>query len=483
MLSSKTSTLQDQWANHLWNLFSETRAASHADPQVLLDLVGIMLWFAICAKADGLPLERRESFLSSWSRFLGSSSQEVRNLLEPVLSEASQEDMYLREALEYLNKKSLMTLGTEEILSVAQKIDHLALSQDIEVRRAIVEAYQRLAIQTDWKSGMSTSPIALTKLIVELADPTPTDVIYDPFAGMGGFLLEAWRHLQERSVAPISSHNFHIHGQEINLTAGSRAILIAHIAGCPFAVTFGNSLTPTYRAWNPTLVISDPPLGGVSRSGRSNVERVSMFGSVPVPTSVAQHFDSLAQILQDIAPEHGRALVVLPPRLLFGGGATARARQELVQQDLIEAVITLPKGLYLPHTSLGLCLVTFNYRKPLVRQNKVLLIDGESLGRPKAGERFSQDLFEQELPRIVEAYNSGEALDRLSVVVTADELKAQEWDLTPSRYFPQPGAHEARQDLAELAREASASRQRDQAAQETLWQEAKQLLEMIAPRF
>ncbi|HEX6687710.1 MAG TPA: N-6 DNA methylase, partial [Solirubrobacterales bacterium] len=163
-----------------------------------------------------------------------------------------------------------------------------------------------------------------------------TGAVYDPAAGLGGFLIALWR--------AAAGQGRELFGQEVDATASRLARQRFLVHEIPVSLAAGDTLLddgwPELRA---DVVVCDPPYRAKKSwpAGAARDPRWA-FGPPPVSTDFAW--------LQHAAyhlTESGRAYVFLPPGSLFRGGREADLRMQLLANGTVEAVVSLP-----PRTSL-----------------------------------------------------------------------------------------------------------------------------------
>jgi type I restriction enzyme M protein len=122
---------------------------------------------------------------------------------------------------------------------------------------------------------------------------------------------------------------------------------------------------------------------------------------------------------------------VLPHGVLFRGGSEGRIREQILKNDLIEAVIALPPKLFYG-TGIPAAIIIFNKNKPEARKGKVLVIDAEkdfSEGKNQNSLRF------QDIQKIVKAYDNYKDIEKYSRVVDLSEIAEKEYNLNVQQYI------------------------------------------------
>jgi len=128
---------------------------------------------------------------------------------------------------------------------------------------------------------------------------------------------------------------------------------------------------------------------------------------------------------------NGRAGVVLPHGVLFRGGAEGRIREQILKNDLLDAVIALPPKLFYG-TGIPAAILIFNRNKPANRKGKVLIIDGE---KDFSEGKNQNNLRVQDIAKIVKAYDKFENVENYARVVSLKEIAENEYNLNVRRYI------------------------------------------------
>jgi len=141
--------------------------------------------------------------------------------------------------------------------------------------------------------------------------------------------------------------------------------------------------------------------------------------------------------------------IVLDQGVLFRGGSEGEIRKKVVEEDLVECVVSLPEKLFYNTGAPG-CLVFFNNNKPAERKGKVLFIyagnDYEKL-------KNMNKLRDEDIGRIVKAYKEFQDIKEFAKVVSLDKIRGNNHSLTVSRYVEAFGEDElvnVKQVLEEL---------------------------------
>jgi len=236
------------------------------------------------------------------------------------------------------------------------------------------------------KEGEVYTPPEVVRLIVEIIQPQPGDSIYDPACGTGGMLIETFNYLRNHygeAKATFSDY----YGQEVRSDTYILANINLYMRGIPFDkmhLAQGDTLkNPKFVTEDGTLqrfdvVIANPPwnLKGydwkkLSKSGEIKFVDRFTYGFPPKNSA------DWAWVQHMIASSSGekRIGLVIDPGMLTRGNKEFLIRKRIIEDDLIEAVIMLPSGLFYHSQGLTGIIVILNKNKPSDRKGKVMFIN------------------------------------------------------------------------------------------------------------
>ncbi len=291
------------------------------------------------------------------------------------------------------------------------------------------------------KSGEFYTPRSVVRMMVDILDPQEGESIYDPACGTGGMLLAAIDHVKDAGGDPRTFYG-KIYGQEKNLTTSSVARMNLVLHGIEDlqiaredtlrnpAFTNGAGGLGTFDC-----VIANPPFS--LKEWGLEVWEADPWGRAQfgIPPKSYGDYAFVQHMVASMAEgPNSRMAVVLPQGALFRKGAEGKIRKALLQEDMIEAVIGLAPNLFYG-TGLAGSIMILRRQKPLGRKNKVLIVDAASLFRKGRAQNFlDPDHGEQ----IVKWFESFEDVEHRANAVTLDEIEAEEWTLSISRYVLPP---------------------------------------------
>lgn len=295
------------------------------------------------------------------------------------------------------------------------------------------------------KAGEFYTPRSVVRMMVKILDPKPGDSIYDPACGTGGMLLGAIEHVKQGGGDPRTFFG-KIHGQEKNLTTAAIARMNLVLHGIEdFKIVredtlrspaFTDSSTGGLSTFD--CVIANPPFS-LKEWGREIWENDpwgrAAFG---LPPDSYGDYAWVQHMVASMAARTGRMAVVLPQGALFRKGAEGEIRRQLLERDMIEAVIGLAPNIFYG-TGLAPAVVILRRTKPAARKSKVLIVDASSLVREGRAQNYLDPEHAEQIVAWVRAFKSVE--DRAKVVMLA-EIEAEDWTLNISRYVLPPVAED-----------------------------------------
>lgn len=200
-------------------------------------------------------------------------------------------------------------------------------------------------------AGQYFTPRPLIDSMVAVMQPTLDDIIQDPAAGTGGFLISANRYIREHEnpdkwteTQQRKYHRNTFYGMELVQDAHRLALMNLMLHGLdsdPEAagIRYGDTLSPEGQALpKATLILTNPPFGTKSGGGLPSRDDFSF------PTSNKQ-FAFLQHIYRGLKPG-GRAAVVLPDNVLFESNVGRDIRRDLMDKCNLHTILRLPTGIF-----------------------------------------------------------------------------------------------------------------------------------------
>jgi len=244
---------------------------------------------------------------------------------------------------------------------------HFTSSDELHTLGALYESMLREMRDAAGDSGEFYTPRAVVRFMVEVTDPRLGETVLDPASGTGGFLVEAFTHLEK----------------QVKTVADRKRLQTGTIAGCepkslPYLLCQMNLLlhgldAPQIDPDNALrlklseigekervdVVLTNPPFGGEEEKG--------IQGNFPEDRQTAETALLFLQLIMrklkrqpTSAGRPARAAVVVPNGTLFGDGVCARIKDELLKDFNLHTIVRLPNGVFAPYTSIPTNILFFN---------------------------------------------------------------------------------------------------------------------------
>ncbi len=288
------------------------------------------------------------------------------------------------------------------------------------------------------KGGEFFTPAEVSELLARLVKPQENDRIYDPTCGSGSLLIKAFN--------KVPNGKAQIYGQERNGQTHSLCRMNMFLHNIDDAkIEWGDTLANPKHLENDKLmkfqvVVANPPFSldkwASGFAGEGSDKKFNMEASLDpynrfswgVPPKSKGDYAFVLHMLHSLA-EGGRMGVVLPHGVLFRGASEGKIRKKIIDMNLLEAVIGLPANLFFG-TGIPACILVFKQNRD---RNDILFIDASDDEYYEKGKNQNK-LREEDIQRIVVAYEKYETIDKFAYVASIDEVKENDYNLNIPRY-------------------------------------------------
>jgi type I restriction enzyme M protein len=295
---------------------------------------------------------------------------------------------------------------------------------------------EQFAADAGKKGGEFYTPREVERVIINILKPHEKDHIYDMTVGSGGFLLEAYHYLKNKEDEK-KARSLYLYGQEINISTYAIAKINMFLHGLDSAdIQRGDTLAdPKFMNVDGSLktfdiCVANPPYA--IKEYAYETFKSDKFGRVSgyeMPPKKNADYAFILHMIKSMN-ENGKAGVVLPHGVLFKSDSSASIRKQLIQNDLIEAVIAMPAKLFYG-VGISVALLIFNKNKPESHKNKILIIDAEK--EYEEGKKQNR-LRKKDIHKIVTAFENYQDIDKFARIVDIKELEENEFNLNVRRY-------------------------------------------------
>ncbi|MDX9975463.1 MAG: class I SAM-dependent DNA methyltransferase [FCB group bacterium] len=248
---------------------------------------------------------------------------------------------------------------------------HFTSSDELHTLGALYESMLREMRDAAGDSGEFYTPRAVVRFMVEVTDPRLGETVLDPASGTGGFLVEAFSHL-EKQVKTVGDRKKLQTGAVTGYEPKSLPYLLCHMNlllhgfDAP-QIDPGNALrfklSEIGEKERVDVILTNPPFGGEEEKG--------IQGNFPEDRQTAETALLFLQLIMrklkrqpTSASRPARAAVIVPNGTLFGDGVCARIKEELLKDFNLHTIVRLPHGVFAPYTSIPTNILFFNRSGP-----------------------------------------------------------------------------------------------------------------------
>lgn len=297
------------------------------------------------------------------------------------------------------------------------------------------------------KGGEFYTPAEVVRLLVQLTKPQAGNTVYDPTAGSGGFLIQAHQYVEEQGQDP---NDLALYGQDSNGTVWSicNMNMILHNI-TRFTIENGDTLEDPLILENGQprkfdRVLANPPFS--QNYSRATMQFASRFREFCPETGKKADLMFVQHMIASLKPD-GHMATIMPHGVLFRGGKEKLIREHLINDDIIEAIISLPPGLFYG-TGIPACVLVVNKSKPDALRNQVLFINAD---REFAEGKNQNKLRPEDIEKIDHVFTHKLSIEQYSRLVDKDEIIGQhDCNLNIRRYVDNTPAPEPEDVQAHL---------------------------------
>ena len=292
--------------------------------------------------------------------------------------------------------------------------------------------------------GEFFTPQHVSKLIAQIAMHKQTRVnkIYDPACGSGSLLLQAKKHFD----AHIIEDGFF--GQEINHTTYNLArmnMFLHSINYDKFNIQLGDTLrNPHFDEDKPfDAIVSNPPYS-VKWIGSDDPTLINDDRFAPAGVLAPKSKADFAFVLHSLSylSSKGRAAIVCFPGIFYRGGAEAKIRQYLIDNNYVETVISLAPNLFYGTTSAVNILVLSKHKTDTTIQ----FIDASGLFKKETNNNV---LLDSHIEQIMQVFDSKANVDHFAQSIPFEKVASNDYNLSVSSYVEAKDNREV-VDIAQL---------------------------------
>ena len=284
-------------------------------------------------------------------------------------------------------------------------------------------------------------------LMAEILQPQPDESIYDPTCGSGGMLVKCLDFLRQKG---LPWQGVKVFGQEINALTASIARMNLYLNGVEdFSIVREDTLAhPAFvdgshlRKFD--IVLANPPysIKTWNREAFMNDKWGRNFLGTP-PQSKAD-YAFIQHILASMNDKNGRCAILLPHGIL-NRLIEKDIRKELIESDLLDAVISIGKNLFF-NSPMEACILICRSQKSISRRGKILLIKATDLVERKNAESY---LTPEHIQTILSIYTQYKDIEGRSCVINKEDIPLKNFTISP-KFFVKSKDNEDTENITTL---------------------------------
>ena len=310
------------------------------------------------------------------------------------------------------------------------------------------DAYEYLmknfAAESGKSKGQFYTPAEVSRVMAKLLRIDELDraehTIYDPTCGSGSLLL--------RALAEASNPRVSIFGQEKDSSTAALAKLNMLLHGISSAdIKVGDTLAdPQFKQYGMVstfdVCVANPPFSMKNwlASGMEN-DQYNRWTANLLPPAKCGDYAFLLHLIASMKTDEGRGACILPHGVLFRGNAEYDIRKHIVKKHYIKGIIGLPPNIFFG-TGIPASIIIIDKKNKDSRKG-IFFIDAKD-GFKKDGAK--NRLREQDIKRIVDAWDAQQSIDHYCRLVGWDEIESNDYNLNIPRYI-QPKDTEIQHDI------------------------------------
>ena len=382
-----------------------------------------------------------------WSKFIhlgdaGQQYQLISNEVFPFIKNLGGEES---STYSHHMKDARFTIPTPALLT--KVIDLLAdVPMDDKDTKGDIYEYMLGKIAAAGQNGQFRTPRHIIKMMVELMQPKPSDTICDPACGTAGFLVAASEYL-------IDHHSTEVFANPEAAKRFSEATFFGYDFDSTM-LRIGSMNMMLHGVENPHIENRD----SLSEAHSNIAEKYSLILANP-PFAGSLDYESCAKNLQTIIKTKktellflalflrllktgGRAAVIVPDGVLFGSSKAHKdLRQKIVEEQKLEAIISMPSGVFKPYAGVSTAIMIFT-KTESGGTDKVWFYDMQADGYSLDDKRHELDATKHEhnnIPDIIARFqNLAAEAERTateqSFMVDKETIATHGYDLSINRY-------------------------------------------------
>lgn len=347
---------------------------------------------------------------------------------------------YMSDAIFMIPTPLLLSKVVEKLSDLFRMMKETKLDKE-DVRGDVYE-YLLSKLNTAGRNGQFRTPRHIIKMMVELMQPKPDEIICDPACGTSGFLIAASEYLMEdeerkREVLfdkankeHYLNHMFHGYDMDRTMLRIGAMNMMAHGIDNP-CIEYKDSLSDQNEDKNKySLILANPPFKGSLDYDIVSPDLLKICKTKKTELLFVTLFLRMLKI-------GGRCACIVPDGVLFGSSKAHKSiRKEIVENNRLEAVISMPSGVFKPYAGVSTAILIFT-KTEAGGTDHVWFYDMQNDGLSLDDKR--SPIEENDIPDIIERFHHLDAeMERKrteqSFMVPKEDIVENDYDLSINKY-------------------------------------------------
>ncbi len=392
---------------------------------------------------------------SRWSYIKKHAKQnDIALKVDTALSTIEKNNNSLKGALpeNYFTRLRLENSKLSSLIDTINKIDTLKDKEHDLVGRIYEYFLSKFAIKEGKGKGEFYTPKCIVNLIAELIEPYK-GIIYDPCCGSGGMFVQSMKFVKNHQG---NTKNIAVYGQEgttatlrlakMNLAIRGISANLGEIGADTFAKDFHKDLKADF-------IMANPPFNQKDWRASDELTDDVRWDGYDVPPVSNANYGWILHMVSKLS-ENGVAGFILANGALSGNGEEYKIRRKMIENDLVEAIIVLPRDMfYTTDISVTLWILNKNKKKRKTKLNgvskdyrdrtgKILFVDLRRWG--SEFEKKFVHLTPEDITTIANNFHNWQQtssddeyknVPEYCYSAKVEEIKANDYSLAPSKYI------------------------------------------------
>ena len=337
----------------------------------------------------------------------------------------------------FMENATFLIQSPRTLTKIVEGIDHL----DMNNRDTMGDVYEYVLskMAASGNNGQFRTPRHIIRMMVEIMQPTLKDTICDPAMGSAGFIVESAKYVREHYKSELlkkeNAHHYKngmLHGFDTDFTMlriGAMNLML-HGVDNP-DIQYRDSLSTDNTDENRyTLCLANPPFTG-------SLDNEAVSKSLLAITKTKKTELLFVSLFIRMLQMGGRCASIVPDGVLFGNSTAHKAlRRELIDNQRLQAVISMPSGVFQPYSGVSTAVLVFT-KTNAGGTDRVWFYDMKADGYTLDQKRT--ECPENDIPDVIARFKNMDAeatrtRKEQSFLVPVEEIRENDYDLSINKY-------------------------------------------------